>query len=75
MENQTENKNIDPKMRRGFLKAATLMGLGTIAAGAGKSYAVADQGPEKKKDIGVMLTEKRSLGSKKNPLVVSSIRL
>ncbi|MCF2494792.1 MULTISPECIES: aldo/keto reductase [Dyadobacter] len=75
MKNQTENKNIDPKMRRGFLKAATLLGLGTVAAGTGKSYASAAQDPEKKKDIGAILTQKRSLGSKKNPLVVSAIQL
>jgi aryl-alcohol dehydrogenase-like predicted oxidoreductase len=75
MKNQTENTNIDPKMRRGFLKAATLLGLGTVAAGTGKSYASAAQDPVKKKDIGAILTQKRSLGSKKNPLVVSAIQL
>jgi hypothetical protein len=62
-------------MRRGFLKAATLLGLGTIAAGTVKGYAAASQGPEKKKGIGTILTKKRTLGSRKNPLVVSAIQL
>ncbi len=36
-------------MRRGFLKAATLLGLGTVAAGTVKGYAVASQSPKRKK--------------------------
>ncbi|HYH14887.1 MAG TPA: aldo/keto reductase [Flavisolibacter sp.] len=74
-ENQPENNNTNPIMRRGFIKATTLLGLGTMAAGAVKSYAAASQDTEKKKDIGTILTKKRSLGSKKNPLVVSAIQL
>jgi hypothetical protein len=38
-ENQPENIIADPIMRRGFLKAATLLGLGTMASGTVKSYA------------------------------------
>ncbi len=75
MENQTENKNTDPRMRRSFLKAATLLGLGTATAGIGKSYAAAAHEQEKKTDIGAIITQKRSLGSKKNPLTVSAIQL
>jgi hypothetical protein len=44
-----ENKKTDPLMRRGFLKAATLLGLGTIAAGTVKGYAATSQSPEKNK--------------------------
>ena len=75
MENQPEYKVPDPIMRRGFLKAATLLGLGTMAAGGVKSYASSTQGAEKKNDIGTILTKKRTLGSKKNPLQVSAIQL
>lgn len=73
--NQLENKKTDPLMRRGFLKAATLMGLGTFASGTVKGYASTSQGPEKQKRIGTILTKKRTLGSKKNPLEVSAIQL
>jgi aryl-alcohol dehydrogenase-like predicted oxidoreductase len=65
----------DPVMRRSFLKAASLLGLGTLAAGPVTGYAAASPGPEKKKPIGTILTNKRALGSKKNPLVVSAIQL
>jgi aryl-alcohol dehydrogenase-like predicted oxidoreductase len=75
MENQPENKIADPIMRRGFLKAATFLGLGTIAAKPIKSYASGLQGTEKKNGIGTILTKKRTLGSKKNPLEVSAIQL
>ena len=75
IENQPENKNTDPLKRRGFLKAATLMGLGTIAAGTVKGYANASQSLEEKKAIGTILTKKRILGSRKNPLEVSAIQL
>lgn len=73
LENQTENKNL--LMRRGFLKAATLLGLGTVAAGTVKSYTATSQSPEKNKGIGTILTRKRTLGSRKNPLEVSAIQL
>jgi aryl-alcohol dehydrogenase-like predicted oxidoreductase len=71
--NQPENIVADPLMRRTFIKAATLLGLGTMASGTVKSYAKV---PEKKQEgIGTILNKKRSLGSKKNPLVVSAIQL
>lgn len=75
IENQPENKIADPSSRRGFLTAATLLGLGTIASRPVKGFAVASQDSEKKKGIGTILTKKRTLGSKKNPLVVSAIQL
>ena len=61
-------------MRRGFLKAATLLGLGTMAAGPFTSRATSTRGL-KIRILGTILTKKRSLGSKKNPLVVSAIQL
>ena len=70
---QPENIVADPLMRRTFIRAATLLGLGTMASGTVKSYAKV---PEKKQEgIGTILNKKRSLGSKKNPLVVSAIQL
>ena len=74
-ENQSESRITDPIMRRGFLKAASLLGLGTIAAGPIRSYASGPQGTEKRKGIGTILTKKRTLGSKSNPLEVSAIQL
>lgn len=73
--NQPENKIADPMMRRGFLKAATLLGLGTMTAGAVKSQASGPKRTEEKRGIGTILTKKRTLGSKKNPLEVSAIQL
>lgn len=75
MKNQTENLKTDPIMRRGFLKAATLLGLGTIASGNVNGYAATSQSPEKKQSLGTILTKKRTLGSRKNPLEVSAIQL
>lgn len=75
MENLIENKTTTPLMRRSFLKAATLLGLGTMASGTVQGYAAASQSLEKKNGIGTILTKKRTLGSKKNPLVVSAIQL
>lgn len=75
IENQSENKIANPTSRRGFLTAATFLGLGTIAAVPIKSYASGPLGTEKKKGIGTILTKKRTLGSKKNPLEVSAIQL
>lgn len=75
IEKQSENKIADSSSRRGFFKAATLLGLGTIVAGPVKGYATAYQDYEKKKGLGIILTKKRTLGSKKNPLVVSAIQL
>jgi hypothetical protein len=37
--NQPESIVADPLMRRTFIKAATLLGLGTMASGTHKSYA------------------------------------
>lgn len=75
IENQPENKVADPNPRRGFLKAATFLGLGTIASGNTKNHASGSPGSEKEKGIGTILTKKRTLGSKKNPLEVSAIQL
>ena len=75
MQNQLENMKTAPLMRRGFLKAATLLGLGTIASGTVKGYASSSQSPVGKNAIGTILTKKRTLGSKKNPLEVSAIQL
>jgi aryl-alcohol dehydrogenase-like predicted oxidoreductase len=75
MQNQLENIKTAPLMRRGFLKAATLLGLGTVVPGTVKGYTATSQSPEKNKGIGTILTKKRILGSKKNPLEVSAIQL
>src|SRR5687767_4802303 len=63
--NQRESINPDPIMRRSFIKAATLLGLGTIAGSTVKSYANAPNGKPNNKSIGTILNKKRSLGSKK----------
>ncbi len=73
--NQPENRIADTVMRRDFIKAATLLGLGTMTAGSLKTYASATQEMPTEKGIGTILSKKRSLGSKKNPLVVSAIQL
>ena len=70
-----ENKNADSKSRRGFLKTASLLGLGTMAGGPMISYASSPLVTEKKKGIGSILNKKRKLGSKENPLEVSAIQL
>lgn len=75
IENQPENKIANPTSRRGFLTAATFLGLGAMAAGTVKGYAAASHSSEKKKGIGTILDKKRTLGSKKNPLEVSAIQL
>ena len=74
-QNQPEIKKTDPIMRRSFLKAATMLGVGTMVAGTVKGYAATSQSLEKKKGIGTILTKKRTLGSKKNQLEVSAIQL
>jgi aryl-alcohol dehydrogenase-like predicted oxidoreductase len=71
--NKTDNNVADPLMRRTFIKAATLLGLGTMASGTVKTYANVPQ--KKSQGIGTILNKNRSLGSKKNPLVVSAIQL
>ena len=58
--------------RRDFIKAATLLGIGTMTAGSLKTFANAPQEKPVEKGIGTILTKKRSLGSKKNPLGVSN---
>lgn len=75
IENQPENKIANPTSRRGFLTAASFLGLGAIAAGTVNGYAAASHSSEKKKGIGTILDKKRTLGSKKNPLEVSAIQL
>ncbi|MBC3539092.1 aldo/keto reductase [Rufibacter sediminis] len=72
---QSGNKNPDASIRRDFLKAATLLGIGALAAGPVNSYATASRDMEKKRGLGTILTKKRTLGSKKNPLEVSAIQL
>jgi aryl-alcohol dehydrogenase-like predicted oxidoreductase len=71
--NKTDNEVADPLMRRTFVKAATLLGFGTMASGMVKTYANVPQ--KKSQGICTILNKKRSLGSKKNPLVVSAIQL
>ena len=73
--NQSEDKNPGTILRRDFFKAATLLGIGAIAGGPVNSYAAAHRETENRKRLGTILTKKRSLGSKKNPLVVSAIQL
>lgn len=69
-------KNIsEPTDRRGFIKAASLLGLGSMSAGPIAGYAAADQSSENKSNLGALLSKKRRLGSKNNPLEVSAIQL
>ncbi len=75
MENQPGHMLPDPMMRRGFLKAAALLGLGTMATGPFTSRATSTRRSENRNSIGTILTQKRSLGSNENPLVVSAIQL
>jgi hypothetical protein len=75
IENQQKDTNAGSNSRRGFLKAASLLGLGTMAGGPVISYASGQLGIEREKGIGTILTKKRTLGSKKNPLEVSAIQL
>lgn len=75
IQNQPENNISDTNSRRGFIKAASLLGLGSMAAGPFAGCAAAYQSSENKNKIGTILTKKRTLGSKKNPLVVSAIQL
>ncbi|KAA3437934.1 aldo/keto reductase [Rufibacter hautae] len=72
---QSGNKNPDAAIRRDFLKAATLLGIGALAAGPVTSFAASSREMEKKKGFGTILNRKRTLGSKKNPLEVSAIQL
>lgn len=76
MQNPLGNRNTDTIKRRGFLKATTLLGLGTLVTGTVKGNLATTQGHEKQQnDLGNILTKKRTLGSKQNPLVVSAIQL
>lgn len=73
-----ENENTSP--RRDFLKAASVLGLGTIVSATLPSYGAVAEVSEIKNsrvnnNIGSILTKKRILGSKKNPLTVSAIQL
>jgi aryl-alcohol dehydrogenase-like predicted oxidoreductase len=71
-----ENQNTNPLLRRNFLKAVSALGLGTAVSPMLMSYgAVADKKSSGNKNIGTILTKKRTLGSKKNHLVVSAIQL
>jgi aryl-alcohol dehydrogenase-like predicted oxidoreductase len=75
IDNPLEPGTANPVIRRDFIKAATLLGIGTMTAGSLKTFANAPQEKPVEKGIGTILTKKRSLGSKKNPLVVSAIQL
>ena len=78
MDKKIENYNASP--RRDFLKAASLLSLGTVVSGTlatyGANYQSLDiSNDDYKKNICSILTEKRTLGSKKNSLTVSAIQL
>jgi aryl-alcohol dehydrogenase-like predicted oxidoreductase len=80
MEKHTENEKSNRVMRRDFLKAASVLSLGTVLSGTLTSKGAVVRGAEnkkgsEKKNIGTILTKKRTLGSKKNPLTVSAIQL
>ena len=75
MQKPLENRNTDTNKRRGFLKATTLLGLGTLVTRTVKGNLAPSQGHEKQNDLGNIITKKRTLGSKQNPLVVSAIQL
>lgn len=76
---KNENKKTNPLMRRDFLKAASVLSLATVASGTLMSFGSSDRNVADKKmkdnNLGTILTKKRTLGSKKNPLKVSAIQL
>ncbi|GAB3219949.1 aldo/keto reductase [Algoriphagus aestuariicola] len=72
--NQPENKAGDPTGRRSFLTTATLLGLGAIASGPVKGSETFSHPTRNIKALGTILTKKRTLGSKKNPLNVSALQ-
>lgn len=79
MKKNSENQKTNSVTRRGFIKTASVLGLGTVASTA-MSYGAVHQGVDNKnssdnKHSGTILTKKRTLGSKKNPLTVSAIQL
>ena len=75
MQNNLDNKKTAAHMRRNFLKAATLLGLGTIAAGTDKSYTGISRGSEEEKRYRYHIDKEADFGFRKNPLVVSAIQL
>lgn len=75
MKKDSEKQKTNSITRRGFLKAASMLSLGTVVSGSAMSYGAVHQGLEDKKITGTILTKKRMLGSRKNPLTVSAIQL
>lgn len=75
MKKDSEKQKTNSITRRSFLKAASMLSLGTVASGSAMSYGAVHQGLEDKKITGTILTKKRMLGSRKNPLTVSAIQL
>lgn len=75
LKKDSEKQKTNSITRRGFLKAASMLSLGTVVSGSAMSYGAVHQGLEDKKITGTILTKKRMLGSRKNPLTVSAIQL
>lgn len=75
LKKDSEKQKTNSITRRGFLKVASMLSLGTVASGSAMSYGAVHQGLEDKKVTGTILTKKRMLGSRTNPLTVSAIQL
>lgn len=79
MEKHINNQKSNPVMRRDFLKVASVLGLGTIFSATLNSKGAVPQTSNTyggdNKATGTILTKKRTLGSKSNPLTVSAIQL
>jgi len=80
MEKHATNQETNHSMRRDFLKAASVLGFGTLAAGALPSFGSIPELSEPKNghnqtNTGTILAKKRRLGAKNNPLTVSAIQL
>lgn len=77
MEKHINNQKSNPVMRRDFLKVASVLGLGTIFSATLNSKGAVPQTSNTyggdNKATGTILTKKRTLGSKSNPLTVSAI--
>lgn len=74
-EKQQEGNIPEPSTRRAFLKVASIVGLGAMSSGPVSASAAASTNFKKKEVLGSLLSQKRKLGSKKNPLEVSAIQL
>ncbi|WP_432712717.1 hypothetical protein [Pedobacter sp.] len=70
MDQHRENEKTNPLMRREFLKAASVLGLGTLASGAQSSFGAVPQHLEhtnsSEKNIGTILTKKEHEDQKKS---------